>query len=122
MKNSSGLLGGGTSIPTTSPDFPREACAVRADAKLEPSNKYRFGEIAEEMEISNFPGHFKGFQEIFIFCLLGENQFCWAQEYPEQAKKLAHTRRASFQWDLKFAHLAMMLFDSEGCHRHTTAH
>ena len=63
---------GGTSIPTTSLDFPREACSVRADAKREPSNKDRFREIAEVLEISNFPGHFKGLQEIFSFCLLGE--------------------------------------------------
>ena len=54
-------------------DFPREACAVRADGKLGSSTKHRFWEIAG-LEISKCRGNFTGRREIFLFRLLGDER------------------------------------------------
>ena len=53
---------------------PRDACAVRADAKLGSSTTDRFWEIAERLELSNFLGNFTGILETFLFRLLGEER------------------------------------------------
>ena len=96
-------------------DFPREACPLRADAKLVSSRKDCCWEVAGRLEISNFRG-------IFRFRLLGGNGFCWVQEKQEQAKQLAHTRSAPLPRHLLFAPLALMLCQFEGCHHDTKTH
>ena len=53
-------------------DSPREACAIKTDAKLVSNIKDRFWEVAGELEMSEFRGNFTGLREIFLFCLLGE--------------------------------------------------
>ena len=64
----------------------------------------------------------RGSERFFSSACWGKNDFCWAQEDQEQAKQLAPTRRAPLPRHLKFAPLALMLFDFEGCHHDTVTH
>ena len=53
-------------------DFPREAGAAKADAKLGSYIKDRLWRLAGGLETSNLRGNFTGFREIFLFLLVGE--------------------------------------------------
>ena len=55
-------------------DFPREAGAAEADAKLGSYIKDRLWRIAGGLETSNLRGNFTGYREIFLFRLLGEER------------------------------------------------
>ena len=55
-------------------NFPREASAVRADAKLESSTKNCFWDVAGGLEISKIQHNFNGLREIFFFCLQGDER------------------------------------------------
>ena len=61
---------GSTSIPQVRGELPREACAVRADAKPLSSTKDRICGVTGGLAISTFRGNFTGFREICLYPLL----------------------------------------------------
>ena len=55
-------------------DFPREAGADTADAKLESSTRERLGGLAGGLETSDLRGNFTGLRMTFLFRLLEEER------------------------------------------------
>ena len=102
-------------------DFPREAGAAKADAKLGSPTKERFGGLAEGLETSNLRGNFTGLREIFLFRLLEGARILLAHEDQEQAQQQARTQRAPPQRCLISSPLALTLSHSERCQHDTCA-